>query len=202
VSTPILETPLDEKPFRYWPNLPQFAMLVFLGSLVVFFGAIIAVYAFTLAGREAPQAIRVPAALWWSTLFLLLSGPTLARARWMLRYGRAKHFQGWLGVSIVLAIAFLVSQSWSSFDLFGQGVYVRGNPHGSVFYAFTAFHAFHLIGGIGSLSWLFRESFVIREDREQSLRKARNRSSVVAMYWNFVIVSWVVLFALLLYWVS
>jgi heme/copper-type cytochrome/quinol oxidase subunit 3 len=71
-----------------------------------------------------------------------------------------------------------------------------------MFYLFTGFHAFHLFGGMAALGFLIRNAMRLRDGEESPLRRNRAQAEMVAYYWNFVIVSWVVLYALLLAWSS
>lgn len=196
------EAALDKPPrFRYWPNRPQFGMLAFLASLTIFFASLILAYGFILADRPRLQQIDVPAALWWSTWILCGSGVTLGLARWAVRRALLASYR-WLSVlTTLLGAGFLGSQLKASLDLAAQGLYVTANPHGSMFYVFSGFHALHLVGGLAGLIAVNKQAFDLEDGEESPLRRARGRAQMVAYYWNFVIVSWVVLFILLLRWV-
>lgn len=193
----------ETKPFRYWPSMSQLGMLAFLASLTFFFGALIIAYVWILSGRptDGDQPIHIPAALWWSTLILLASGLTLAAARYAIRRGRVDSYRRGVLATAILGLLFLISQALACRDLFTQGVFVAANPRGNVFYTFTGFHALHLFGGLGALTLLVRGSLALTPDEESPLRRARNRAGLIAMYWNFVVVSWLVMFALLWWWV-
>ncbi len=189
--------------FRYWPNLPQFGMLAFLASLTMFFGSLIFSYAWVLPENVGAQ-VKVPLTLWLSTLLIAVSAGTLAAARWWIRRAEVSRYRLCLFITIGLAVGFLVSQFWACVLLERQGAFeaLAGMQRGNVFYVFAGFHGLHLFGGIAALAALL---FGVRgwgDASEQDLRRQRNRASIVAMYWNFVAISWGVLFALLLYWTS
>ncbi|MBY0504262.1 MAG: cytochrome c oxidase subunit 3 [Bryobacteraceae bacterium] len=187
--------------FRYWPNLPQFGMLAFLASLTMFFGSLILSYAFVLPANIGAQ-VRVPGTLWLSTLLIAASAGTLGGARWFIRRARVSEYRMLLGLTIALALGFLVSQFWACVLLEREGAFeaLAGLQRGNVFYIFAGFHGLHLFGGIAALATLLLRVRRWSEETEQALRRQRNLDSLVAMYWNFVAVSWGVLFALLLYW--
>lgn len=197
--------PLPAEPkngFRFWPSLPQVGMIAFLASLTFFFGSLIFAYAWILWGKPLDMKIEIPAALWWSSAILVASGVTLAAGRYAIRRGRVPVYRQWVAATALLGLCFLASQLLACRDLLSQGVFVTANPRGNVFYTFTAFHALHLFGGLGALILLVRGSLGLVDDQgEQPLRRARNRAGLIAMYWNFVVVSWLVLFALLWFWV-
>ena len=69
-----------------------------------------------------------------------------------------------------------------------------------MFYTFTGFHALHLFGGLAALGFLIWNAGRLADGEETPMRRNRAQAQMVAYYWNFVIVSWVVLFALLLAW--
>ena len=198
VSTEILAEP-DEK-FRLWPNRNQFGMLAFLISLTVFFGSLIFAYWFILRDRLTLQHLSVPGALRWSTVILGVSGFTLGWARWSIRRARLLEYRALTLVTGLLGVGFLVSQGLAALDLERQGLYLIGNPHGSMFYAFAGFHALHLFGGLAALGFLIWNAGRLRDGEETPMRRHRSQAEMVAYYWNFVIVSWVVLYVLLLAW--
>lgn len=187
--------------FRYWPNLPQFGMLAFLASLTMFFGSLIFSYAWVLP-ENVGALIRVPPALWLSTLLISASSATLAAARWHIRRARLSRYRQLVLVTVALASAFLASQFFACLELERQGAFeaLAGLQRGNVFYVFAGFHGLHVFGGVAALVSLWFGVNGWLDAEEQALRKQRNRASIVAMYWNFVAASWGVLFGLLLYW--
>lgn len=197
MSDASLELPVK---FRYWPNRPQFGMLAFLASLTMFFASLALAYWWVLDGRERLQTIQIPRALWTSTWLLCASGFVLALARWAIRRAKLGAYRLLTLAATALGGGFLVSQLMASLDLAAQGLYVTANPHGSMFYVFSGFHALHLVGGLAGLGWVVAEAFRLEDGEESPLRRARSRAQLVAYYWNFVVVSWLVLFALLLRW--
>jgi len=187
--------------YRYWPNLPQFGMLAFLASLTMFFGSLIFSYAWVLPANIGAQ-IQVPFTLWLSTALIAASAVTLVTARWQIRRARMAQYRLWLALTIALALAFLGSQFWACLVLERQGAFeaLAGYQRGNVFYIFAGFHGLHLFGGIAALAALLIRVKSWVDADEQALRRQRNLASIVAMYWNFVAISWGFLFALLLYW--
>ncbi|MGA9711817.1 MAG: hypothetical protein WBR31_08500, partial [Candidatus Sulfotelmatobacter sp.] len=66
--------------------------------------------------------------------------------------GEERNFP-WLGVTVILGLAFLVGQGIAWADLRSRGFFVSTNPDSSFVYLFTAAHAVHLLGGIIALFW-------------------------------------------------
>jgi cytochrome c oxidase subunit 3 len=134
--------------------------------------------------------IRVPGFLWCSTALIVASSIALERARRSERYTR------WLAVTLLLGAAFLVSQILALLQLVGQGVYLRGNPHSSLFYVLTGAHGAHLLGAMAFLAWL-----LLRARTTLPEYQADGRSfGVAALFWHFLDALWVGVFAMLLLW--
>lgn len=184
----------------WWPSIPQMGMIGWILSLIVFFAALILAFAVTLQGADIEDQIRVPVALWVSTVLLTGSAISMAVGRYQLRRARVQSYRQLIRLTAILGSAFLISQLLGAKALFDQGVYTEANPRGSAFYTFTGLHGLHLIGGIGTLIYLLRGIQGLTGKQEQPLRKARMRAQISAWYWNFVFVSWLVLFAFLWRW--
>lgn len=197
-TTEQLDPPLAKQ--YWWPSMAQMGMIGWIASLVIFFAALILAFAVTLHGVEWADPIRVPVALWVSTVLLIASAVTMAASRYQLRRARISNYRQLLWITAFLGFAFVISQLAGAKALFDGGIYTQANPRGSAFYTFTGIHGLHLIGGIGALIYLLRASIDLKGVGEQPLRKARVRSQISAWYWNFVFVSWLVLFAFLLQW--
>jgi cytochrome c oxidase subunit 3 len=69
-----------------------------------------------------------------------------------------------------------------------------------MFYVFSFIHGAHLIGGIGGMHWLYSRSKRLVDGEEQPLRRHRMEARLTAMYWHFMGVLWIGLFAFLLLW--
>ena len=185
---------------RWWPNLAQMGMIGWIASLVMFFTALILAFAIPLSDVEIDEAIVIPTALWISTFLLLGSGLTMIASRYQLRRAKIEQYRILLYATTALGLAFVISQAIGAWDLFQQGIYTQANPRGSAFYTFTGIHGLHLIGGIGGLLYLLASIRNLTSEEEQPLRKARLRAQMAAWYWNFVVVSWLVLFGFLIHW--
>ena len=132
--------------------------------------------------------IRVPGFLWCSTALIVASSIALERARRSGRYAR------WLTVTLLLGAAFLVSQILALLQLVGQGVYLRGNPHSSLFYVLTGAHGAHLLGAMAFLTWLLVHA------RQQEYQAHGRSFGVAALFWHFLDALWVAVFGMLLLW--
>jgi cytochrome c oxidase subunit 3 len=135
--------------------------------------------------------IRPPRALWLSTGILLLSSLMIEWARRALGEHRWFVYRRRLLLTAFLGFAFMAAQLLALTELVRGGYYVRSNPHASVFYVFTGLHAAHLSGGMMVLVYL-----MLRRGRNWFRHRAI--SDLAAIYWHFMGILWVALFALLL----
>ena len=176
-------------------------MWVTLASIFMLFAGLVAAYAFANSRQGLWRPVRIPPQMWVGTVALAFSSIFLQAARNRLRRGKLLTYRKLLFAAAGLGTLFLVSQSLAWLNLAVQGVFLKGNPHGSMWFAFTGFHAAHVAGGMIAMVMLLAGSGKLREeDGETPLRKHRNFAMVTAMYWHFMGVLWAVLFGLLQYW--
>jgi cytochrome c oxidase subunit III len=137
--------------------------------------------------------VVVPPLLYVNTAVLLISSLTLEMSRRAfanaheMKVSALRNSLGWLGMTLVFGLAFVVGQYLVWKDLAAQGLYLATNSNSSFLYVFTGMHALHVLGGIAGLVRL-----AVRMTREHiSLR----RSSVAntAIYWHFMGALWLYL---------
>ena len=140
-----------------------------------------------------------------NTLVLLASSVTLELSR------RAIHRQGvtaalgpipgvaleerqvpWLGISIVLGVAFLGGQLAAWTELQRAGYFVSGTPSTSLFYVLTGVHAAHLLGGLLTLFYAALMPLI-----GKSLDSRRIAVDATGWYWHFMAALWIYVYALL-----
>jgi Heme/copper-type cytochrome/quinol oxidase, subunit 3 len=98
----------------------------------------------------------------------------------------------WLGVTVVLGIAFLAGQWLAWGELHNRGFYVDTNPMSSFVFLLTIAHAIHLGGGMIALLWAESASLL-----HKPLEARRIVVDITAWYWHFMAVLWIYVFALL-----
>ncbi len=166
---------------------------VFLVVITVLFSLFIIAYAerMTLADwRPLPE----PWLLWPNTALLILSSVALQRAWVGARRGRMDGVRTGLLVGGVSALAFLAGQLLAWQQLVALGYFAASNPANAFFYLITGLHGLHLLGGL--VVWARITNKVWRGDSE--LSQLRLSVQLCAVYWHFLLVVWLVLFALLL----
>ncbi len=146
------------------------------------------------------QAIAVPRLLWLSSALILASSWTFETARGSLERKNNKRYVRWLEYTAGIGLAFLASQLLALRELVMQGIYLRHNPHSSLFYVVTGAHGVHLLGGIAALCYLLIHASLRPETMLFAFARQRSRTSVAALYWHFLSVLWLGLFVWLLLW--
>jgi cytochrome c oxidase subunit 3 len=182
------------------PGAGLLAMRVALVSITALFVTIGIIYFARSRSGLNWQHIRVPHLLWLSTVLILMSSWTLENARVWLNRKDSRRYARSLTVTMCIGVTFLASQVLALQELVSQGIYLRHNPHSSLFYVVTVAHGFHLLGGMIALCYLlFRVSNypppVIFDYGHQ-----RSRFSVSALYWHFLTAIWLGIFLCLLLW--
>ncbi|HTZ73675.1 MAG TPA: cytochrome c oxidase subunit 3 [Candidatus Aquilonibacter sp.] len=190
-----LASPLAEPEFA--PSIPQrvypTGMLVALGGILMFFTALFSAWIVRkgLSASQLDVPIALPTALLGlNTAVLLASSATLEIARRKMRAGSIAKFRQWWCVTTALGISFLAGQLAAWRALAVQGLYLASNPDASFFYLFTGAHALHLLGGVVGLLLV-----AFKPLKQLTLRSA---TRVSAMYWHFLTIVWIAIFAFLL----
>jgi cytochrome c oxidase subunit III len=144
--------------------------------------------------------VALPRLLLLNTLVLLISSVSMELARRQIRARAIMETASsgtqieipWLGVTIVLGLAFLFGQ-WTAWkQLAANGFYVFTTPSSSFVYLLTGAHGAHLLGGIVALFIAGVASLVHRSLKTRSIVV-----DVTAWYWHFMAVLWVYIFWLM-----
>jgi cytochrome c oxidase subunit 3 len=182
------------------PGAGLLAMRFLLASISMLFVTIGVAYHQRAKMPAHWQHIHVPALLWLSTALILGSSWTLELARGAFERKNSLRYVRWLEVTLAIGLAFLTSQGFALRELAGQGIYLRHNPHSSLFYVLTGVHGIHLLGGMAALSYLLIKAIVRPEVVLFDFRRQRSRAAVTALYWHFLTGIWLCLFVGLLFW--
>ncbi len=174
----------------------RYGMLLFIASEVMFFAAFF--WAFFDAwlfpkvgidftwpppGIEPIHAFPLPLLM---TLVLLLSGTTVTMAHHALVEGHNKEGAKWLGITVLLGVAFTGIQIYEYWHApFG----VTDGIYPSAFYMATGFHGFHVLIGTIFLYVCWR-----RTVRGHFTPDSHFGFEAAAWYWHFVDVVWLFLF--------
>lgn len=164
---------------------------ILLGVLTSLFALFIAAYAMRLHFGDW-CAVAEPSLLWLNTVWLIASSAALQFSLVSLRrrHRRAAGFA--LAAAAIFALTFLFGQ-WRAWQmLYASGQPIEANPANSFFYLITAVHGVHLLGGLIALGR------TTAHWQTRTLDQLQLSLQLCARYWHFLLVVWLVLFALLL----
>jgi cytochrome c oxidase subunit III len=182
------------------PGAGLLAMRFLLVSISALFVTIGVAYYERAQSPRHWQHIHVPHLLWLSTGLILASTWTLEIARGAFERKNSLRYAHWLAVTVGIGAAFLASQVFALRELAGQGLYLRNNPHSSLFYVLTAVHGVHLLGGMVALVCLLVTASRRPEVVLFDFQRQTSRTAAAALYWHFLAGVWLCLFVCLLVW--
>lgn len=125
-----------------------------------------------------------------NSICLLGSSATIAFALSALSRGARGGFILWWAVTIALGAYFLLGTGleWKRL-IYEKGLTIQTNLFGTTYYALVGLHAFHVIVGLLMLLIVFALALAgtVREEHH-------GRTEILALYWHFVDVIWIVVF--------
>lgn len=173
-------------------------MILFLMSLSVLFAASMVAYVIIRAtGSNAPPwgTLTIPTGLWYSTVAIFISSFTMHHASKTARLGHQSGFRTAIVITLILGLAFLIIQGPNLWHLWQIHVAAKANNvflHGLAL-ILILLHAAHVIGGIIPLGLVTKRGLAGRYGPE-NYRPVKH----CAMYWHFLDVVWIIMFAVLL----
>ena len=182
---------------------PVLGMILFICSEVMFFSGLFAAYFSVRASAiQWPPIVANDPALtehfnlhaepWFAaglTAILISSSVTCQLGVWAIRRDDRTGFIRAMGVTLVLGIVFLIGQIYDYAEL---GFGISDTPFGTTFYTLTGFHGAHVFGGAVMLSVVLYRGLA-----GQFSSKHHDAVEATSLYWHFVDVVWIALFATL-----
>jgi cytochrome c oxidase subunit 3 len=166
---------------------------VFLAVATVLFSLLVVAYADRMTVVDW-RPLSEPWLLWLNTALLILSSMALQWAAVSARRGQLGGVKFGLIGAGGFAFAFLAGQILVWQQLIALGYFAATNPANAFFYLITMLHGLHLLGGL--VAWA-RTTDKVRRGSE--VVRMRLSVELCAVYWHFLLVVWLVLFALLLF---
>jgi cytochrome c oxidase subunit III len=168
------------------------ALWVFLAVATSLFALFISAYSMRMhLGDWSP--LQEPQLMWWNTGVLAVTSVAMQWAAAATRRGDTDGVRTGLIAAGVLTFAFLAGQLVVWQQLKDAGYYLTTNPANGFFYLLTAVHGLHVVGGL--VAW---GRTAARVWNGIEVAKLRLSVELCAIYWHFLLVVWLVLFALLL----
>ncbi|MHA6695144.1 aa3-type cytochrome oxidase subunit III [Homoserinimonas sp. A520] len=187
------------------PNVVAIGTIVWLGSEVMFFAGLFAIY-FTLRSTSPElwaaetATLNVPFAL-TITIILVLSSVTAQfgvfaaerlqprRTGTLLQFAKWGMVE-WFFLSFIMGAMFVTGQVFEYATLVSEHVSLSSNSYGSAFYITTGFHGLHVLGGLIAFLLIIGRAYSVKNFGHKEATSA----IVVSYYWHFVDVVWIGLF--------
>ncbi len=126
----------------------------------------------------------------WNTVILLSSSVTVHFAHTAIKNQNRAKLLSWLGLTVVLGIAFLILQAEEYIHAYNEmGLTLSSGIYGSTFFILTGFHGFHVT--LGTFILLIQ---LLRAFKGHFRPHDCFGFEAASWYWHFVDVVWVCLF--------
>jgi cytochrome c oxidase subunit 3 len=177
------------QPTRF--NSGMWAIIMFVGSELMFFAALFTTY-FFLRGKvpawepvfgEKPSWQGLPLV---NTIELVASSVTMQLAVNAIKKGDRRRLILWLWPTVMLGVLFLAGQAYEYTRL---GFLPKDGVFAGVFFTLTGFHGAHVTGGV-----VFITICLYRALRGQFTANRHLAVEAASIYWHFVDVVWIGLF--------
>ena len=165
---------------------------VFLAVATSLFALLISAYHMRMMGEDWTR-LALPRVLWLNTAVLILASVAMQRTRVAARRGQLDGVKSGLIAGGVLTFSFLAGQLWAWQQMDASGYFLTANPAYSFFYLLTAVHGLHLLGGL----WVWGRT-TAKVLRGVEVGKVRLSVELCTLYWHYLLLVWLVLFAVLL----
>ncbi len=172
--------------------IEKLGLRVFLTVVMVLFTLFVSAYLERMVFSDW-QPLSLPWLLWPNTLILIAGSGALQWAWVSTRQGRMDGLRRGFLIGGILTFAFLVGQLLAWQELAAAGDYTIKNPAHGFFFVLTAAHGIHLLGGL--VAW---NKTMTKIRRGYDITKLRMSVELCVLYWHFLLMLWLVLFALLL----
>ena len=169
------------------------ALMFFLGVVFVLFGLFITAY-FVRMELEDWRPMPEPALLWVNTALLFGASIVLQWTHSRLKSGREAGIKSALLLGAVLTLAFVYGQVEAWQQMRAAGYFMYNNPANAFYYVLTGVHAVHILGGL--YVWL-RAGYRVLTG--MAVEKIRLSVELCAVYWHFLLLVWLAVFAVLSY---
>ena len=164
-------------------------LILFLAVVTSVFALFISAY-FTRMELNDWNPIQEPGLLWINTVLLVLASVSIHVST---RADNVNIVKAALLATGVFTVSFIWGQYAAWQQLIDAGYYLQSNPANSFFYLFTGLHGLHLLGGLWVWLWATLRIFT-----EVEVDRAKISVQLCRTYWHFLLIVWMVLFALLL----
>ena len=186
--------PLENQPGRGVINASpaKIGLVSFIAVVTSLFALFLSAYLMRMQlGDWRPLA--EPNLLWLNTGILVLASVAFQLTRGAASRGQTLTVKVGLVVGGVCTTLFLLGQLTAWQQLNASGYFMAGNPANAFFYLLTALHGLHLLGGM----WVWGRT-TMRILTGADAESVRLSVELCTVYWHYLLLVWIGLFALLL----
>ncbi|MBA2315536.1 MAG: heme-copper oxidase subunit III [Chloroflexi bacterium] len=182
---------------------PILGMILFLTSEVMFFAGLFAAY-FNVRANTTPWPpfregtggeqfhLEILPLVGPATVLLIVSSLTCQLGVWAIRRNDRTGLVRNIAVTVVLGVVFLIMQATDYGLLYSEGVTLDAGTFGTTYYTLTGFHGAHVFAGVVMLSVVLYRGLA-----GQFSSRHHDAVEATSLYWHFVDVVWIALFATL-----
>ncbi|HWM95365.1 MAG TPA: cytochrome c oxidase subunit 3 [Thermoanaerobaculia bacterium] len=167
---------------------------LFLASEVMLFGALFSSYILLRTGAPTwpmgREILNVPLAT-LNTVILIGSSVTMVMSWASLKLKDFKKYRLYMGLTMLLALGFLVVKGFEYGAKFGHHLYPSTNTFLAIYFTLTGLHGLHVIGGMIVNGYLWGPGAKMWKTEPE---RFTNRIEVAGLYWHFVDLVWIFLF--------
>ncbi len=174
---------------------PKLALWLFLSSEVMMFTGLIGSYIVLRLGNSSwpdPGKILDVPVLAFNTFVLICSSVTMVYGLKSAREGKRDAMVRYLLATMALGLVFLGIKAFDYVHLYNAGTTISSGLFGSVYYTLTGLHGLHVFAGCVTLLVV-----AVLGQLERVPPKRAGLVENVGLYWHFVDLVWVILFAIL-----
>ncbi len=169
----------------------------FLASEIMLFGGLFSTYVLLRTGNphwpHGSSLLNVPLAF-LNTVILITSSVTMVLAWASIAMKNLSRYRLFLGLTILLAFAFLVVKSFEYGHKFEHHHFPSTSTFYAIYFTLTGLHGLHVVGGIVVNAYFLGPGVALwRRAPEQFV----GRIECAGLYWHFVDLVWIFLFPVL-----
>jgi len=183
-------------------NPKVFMLWSFLGTIIMMFAGLTSAYIVRMGAGDW-LLYKLPNLFLISTAIIALSSVSLHWSYKALKNENLKQHKLGLGITLLLGLAFVITQYSGWQELMSYGVRLQGNPSGSFLYIISGLHALHVIGGVVFLLIYFFKSMAKKDPVDKLLEEFDPNKNLgyklLNTYWHFVGALWLYLFVFFWY---
>lgn len=188
------------------PNIVAVGTIVWLGSEVMFFAGLFAIY-FTLRAMNpelwAEQTAKhnftfalINTLILVASSFTAQAGVFAAERMQPRATGKSPAKWGtveWFYLTFFMGAIFVAGQAWEYATFVSEGIKFGSDPYGSAFYLTTGFHGIHVTLGLVAFLLVIGRIYAVKN----FTHKEETTAIVVSYYWHFVDIVWIILFIII-----